>query len=217
MTTLNNLKKSDVLNAAIVVSKELSASAKAMEIKFNERFSAGMDTKKDKADLRAAQTKSAYFDNNILEAMRDDKQCGVFYFSIKIAKKDPELFFRETLANSYALEKLAYLMASMASGKCVFNSALSTNSRVFAMIEIIKKDPTTFSNGDVFKIMNKAKQENEMKPDATYTQANQLIKLFRDLGIVEAIKDGGKSEFGMAKFKFIKNDLFNHIATSFSK
>ena len=56
-----------------------------------------------------------------------------------------------------------------------------------------------------------------MKPDATYTQANQLIKLFRDLGIVEAIKDGGKSEFGMAKFKFIKNDLFNHIATSFSK
>ena len=217
MTTLNNLKKSDVLNAAIVVSKELSASAKAMEIKFNERFSAGMDTKKDKADLRAAQTKSAYFDNNILEAMRDEKQCGVFYFSIKIVKKDPELFFRETLANSYALEKLAYLMASMASGKCVFNSALSTNSRVFAMIEIIKKDPTTFSNGDVFKIMNKAKQENEMKPDATYTQANQLIKLFRDLGIVEAIKDGGKSEFGMAKFKFIKNDLFNHIATSFSK
>ncbi|HCU1193532.1 TPA: hypothetical protein OUG42_005470, partial [Klebsiella pneumoniae] len=184
MTTLNNLKKSDVLNAAIVVSKELSASAKAMEIKFNERFSAGMDTKKDKADLRAAQTKSAYFDNNILEAMRDEKQCGVFYFSIKIAKKEPELFFRETLANSYALEKLAYLMASMASGKCVFNSALSTNSRVFAMIEIIKKDPTTFSNGDVFKIMNKAKQENEMKPDATYTQANQLIKLFRDLGIV---------------------------------
>ncbi|EPK6606735.1 hypothetical protein WJE77_005162, partial [Klebsiella pneumoniae] len=90
-------------------------------------------------------------------------------------------------------------------------------SRVFAMIELIKKDPTTFSNGDVFKIMNKAKQENEMKPDATYTQANQLIKLFRDLGIVEAIKDGGKSEFGMAKFKFIKNDLFNHIATSFSK
>ncbi len=136
MTTLNNLKKSDVLNAAVVVSKELSASAKAMEIKFNERLSAGMDTKKDKADLRAAQTKSAYFDNNILEAMRDEKQCGVFYFSIKIAKKDPELFFRETLANSYALEKLAYLMASMASGKCVFNSALSTNSRVFAMIEI---------------------------------------------------------------------------------
>lgn len=185
-----NLKKSDVLNAAIVVSKELSASAEAMAIKFNERLSAGMDTKKDKADLRAAQTKSAYFDNNILEAMRDEKQCGVFYFSIKIAKKDPELFFRETLANSYALEKLAYLMASMASGKCVFNSALSTNSRVFAMIELIKKDPTTFSNGDVFKIMNKAKQENEMKPDATYTQANQLIKLFRDLGIVEAIKDG---------------------------
>ena len=192
-----NLKKSDVLNAAIVVSKELSASAEAMAIKFNERLSAGMDTKKDKADLRAAQTKSAYFDNNILEAMRDEKQCGVFYFSIKFAKKDPELFFRETLANSYALEKLAYLMASMASGKCVFNSALSTNSRVFAMIELIKKDPTTFSNGDVFKIMNKAKQENEMKPDATYTQANQLIKLFRDLGIVEAIKDGGKSEFGM--------------------
>ncbi|WP_446916966.1 hypothetical protein, partial [Klebsiella pneumoniae] len=189
MTTLNNLKKSDVLSAAIVVSKELSANAEALAIKFNERLSAGMDTKKDKADLRAAQTKSAYFDNNILEAMRDDKQCGVFYFSIKIAKKDPELFFRETLANSYALEKLAYLMASMASGKCSFNSSLSTNSRVFAMIELIKKDPTTFSNGDVFKIMNKAKQENEMKPDATYTQANQLIKLFRDLGIVEAIKD----------------------------
>ena len=58
-----NLKKSDVLNAAIVVSKELSASAEAMAIKFNERLSAGMDTKKDKADLRAAQTKSAYFDN----------------------------------------------------------------------------------------------------------------------------------------------------------
>lgn len=92
MTTLNNLKKSDVLNAAIVVSKELSASAKAMEIKFNERLSAGMDTKKDKADLRAAQTKSAYFDNNILEAMRDEKQCGVFYFSIKIAKKSQNCF-----------------------------------------------------------------------------------------------------------------------------
>ena len=47
MTTLNNLKKSDVLNAAIVVSKELSANAEAMAIKFNERLSAGMDTKKD--------------------------------------------------------------------------------------------------------------------------------------------------------------------------
>ena len=45
MTTLNNLKKSDVLNAAIVVSKELSANAEAMAIKFNERLSAGMDTK----------------------------------------------------------------------------------------------------------------------------------------------------------------------------
>lgn len=87
MTTLNNLKKSDVLNAAIVVSKELSASAKAMEIKFNERFSAGMDTKKDKADLRAAQTKSAYFDNNILEAMRDEKQCGVFTSPLKSRKR----------------------------------------------------------------------------------------------------------------------------------
>ena len=43
-----NLKKSDVLNAAIVVSKELSASAEAMAIKFNERLSAGMDTKKIK-------------------------------------------------------------------------------------------------------------------------------------------------------------------------
>ncbi|EOY8739257.1 hypothetical protein ACQFG6_004884 [Klebsiella michiganensis] len=184
---MSQIKKIDVLNAAIIVSKELSANAEAMAIKFNGRLNAGMDTKKDKADLRAAQTKSAYFDNNILSAMNDDKQCGVFYFSIKIAKKDPELFFRETLANSYALEKLAYLMSSMASGKCVFNSSLSTNSRVFAMVEIIKKDPTTFSNGEVFKLMNKAKQENEMKPDATYTQANQLIKLFRDLGIVEAI------------------------------
>ncbi|HHT4259146.1 TPA: hypothetical protein ACTYZB_004813 [Klebsiella variicola] len=210
-----NLRKSDVLNAAIVVSNELKEKAKALESQFTENFNAGKDTKKDKADLRAAQTKSAYFDNNILNAMHDDKQCGVFYFSIKIAKKDPELFFRETLANSYALEKLAYLMHSMTSGKCVFNGSLSTNSRVFAIIDIIKKDPVTFTNGEVTNLMNKAKKEWEMKPDSTHTQANQLIKLFRDLGIVDAVKDGGKSQFGMARFKFIKNDLFNHIATSF--
>ena len=46
MTTLNNLKKirrPECCNRCI---KELSASAKAMEIKFNERFSAGMDTKR---------------------------------------------------------------------------------------------------------------------------------------------------------------------------
>jgi hypothetical protein len=51
-----------------------------------------MDTKKDKADLRAAQTKSAYFDNNILEAMRDENSVAFSTSPLRLLRKIQSCF-----------------------------------------------------------------------------------------------------------------------------
>ena len=211
------ISKKSIIDAAVVITDELQLKADQATQTYNEHYQNGTHTKADKANMLAASTKLAYFVNNVVNAVNDDKLSGVFYYAIKASKQTPEVFFREAMTNSYSLEKLVYLVKSIKSGKCVYSVADMSGSRVFALIDMINDEIDTFTNGAVFDLMNEAKQANEIKLDAGYTQANQLIKLFRDLGIVEAIKDGGKSEFGMAKFKFIKNDLFNHIATSFSK
>ena len=211
------ISKKSIIDAAVVITDELQLKADQATQTYNEHYQNGTHTKADKANMLAATTKLAYFTNNVLNAVNDEKLAGVFYYAIKASKQAPEVFFREAMTNSYSLEKLVYLVKSIKSGKCVYSVADMSGSRVFALIDMINDEIDTFTNGAVFDLMNEAKQANEIKLDAGYTQANQLIKLFRDLGIVEAIKDGGKSEFGMAKFKFIKNDLFNHIATSFSK
>lgn len=73
--------------------------------------------------MLAATTKLAYFTNNVLNAVNDEKLAGVFYYAIKASKQAPEVFFREAMTNSYSLEKLVYLVKSIKSGKCVYSVA----------------------------------------------------------------------------------------------
>lgn len=166
------ISKKSIIDAAVVIANELQVAANNATQTYNNHYQNGTHTKADKANMLAASTKLAYFTNNVLNAVNDEKLAGVFYYAIKASKQAPEVFFREAMTNSYSLEKLVYLVKSIKSGKCVYSVADMSGSRVFALIEMINDELETFTNGAVFDLMNEAKKENEIKLDAGYTQAN---------------------------------------------
>ncbi|WP_063134011.1 hypothetical protein [Enterobacter hormaechei] len=203
------------IDAAVVITEELQIKANEASQTREQRAKNGTATKADKANELAATTKLAYFTNNVLNALKDEKLAGVFYYAIKASKQDPEVFFREAMTNSYSLEKLVYLVKSIKSGKCVYSVADMSGSRVFALIEMINDEMETFTNGAVFDLMNEAKKACEIKLDAGYTQANQLINLCERLGLVEKIKGMGAAKNGSQQYRFIKNDFYNYLAEAF--
>ncbi|HBL8837905.1 TPA: hypothetical protein LTW47_004760, partial [Enterobacter hormaechei] len=204
-----------IIDAAVVITEELQIKANEASQTREQRAKNGTATKADKANELAATTKLAYFTNNVLNALKDEKLAGVFYYAIKASKQDPEVFFREAMTNSYSLEKLVYLVKSIKSGKCVYSVADMSGSRVFALIEMINDEMETFTNGAVFDLMNEAKKACEIKLDAGYTQANQLINLCERLGLVEKIKGMGAAKNGSQQYRFIKNDFYNYLAEAF--
>lgn len=209
------ISKKSIIDAAVVIANELQVAANNATQTYNNHYQNGTHTKADKANMLAATTKLAYFTNNVLNAVNDEKLAGVFYYAIKASKQAPEAFFREAMTNSYSLEKLVYLVKSIKSGKCVYSVADMSGSRVFALIEMINDELETFTNGAVFDLMNEAKKENEIKLDAGYTQANQLINLCERLGLVEKIKGMGAAKNGSQQYRFIKNDFYNYLADAF--
>ncbi|HCD6987664.1 TPA: hypothetical protein NDX14_004724 [Enterobacter hormaechei] len=209
------MSKKSIIDAAVVIANELQVAANNATQTYNNHYQNGTHTKADKANMLAATTKLAYFTNNVLNAVNDEKLAGVFYYAIKASKQAPEAFFREAMTNSYSLEKLVYLVKSIKSGKCVYSVADMSGSRVFALIEMINDELETFTNGAVFDLMNEAKKENEIKLDAGYTQANQLINLCERLGLVEKIKGMGTAKNGSQQYRFIKNDFYNYLADAF--
>ncbi|HGK4254941.1 TPA: hypothetical protein ACJ2P8_004433 [Klebsiella pneumoniae] len=209
------ISKKSIIDAAVVITDELQLKADQATHTYNEHYQNGTHTKADKANMLAASTKLAYFVNNVVNAVNDDKLSGVFYYAIKASKQTPEVFFREAMTNSYSLEKLVYLVKSIKSGKCVYSVADMSGSRVFALIDMINDEIDTFTNGAVFDLMNEAKQANEIKLDAGYTQANQLINLCERLGLVEKIKGMGAAKNGSQQYRFIKNDFYNYLADAF--
>lgn len=209
------ISKKAIIDAAVVIANELQVAANNATQTYNNHYQNGTHTKADKANMLAATTKLAYFTNNVLNAVNDEKLAGVFYYAIKASKQAPEVFFREAMTNSYSLEKLVYLVKSIKSGKCVYSVADMSGSRVFALIEMINDELETFTNGAVFDLMNEAKKENEIKLDAGYTQANQLINLCERLGLVEKIKGMGAAKNGSQQYRFIKNDFYNYLADAF--
>ncbi|HHH3519309.1 TPA: hypothetical protein ACPZYA_003578 [Enterobacter hormaechei subsp. xiangfangensis] len=209
------ISKKSIIDAAVVIANELQVAANNATQTYNNHYQNGTHTKADKANMLAATTKLAYFTNNVLNAVNDEKLAGVFYYAIKASKQDPEVFFREAMTNSYSLEKLVYLVKSIKSGKCVYSVADMSGSRVFALIEMINDEMETFTNGAVFDLMNEAKKACEIKLDAGYTQANQLINLCERLGLVEKIKGMGAAKNGSQQYRFIKNDFYNYLAEAF--
>lgn len=165
------ISKKSIIDAAVVIANELQVAANNATQTYNNHYQNGTHTKADKANMLAATTKLAYFTNNVLNAVNDEKLAGVFYYAIKASKQAPEVFFREAMTNSYSLEKLVYLVKSIKSGKCVYSVADMSGSRVFALIEMINDEMETFTNGAVFDLMNEAKKACEIKLDAGYTQA----------------------------------------------
>ncbi|HED1792819.1 hypothetical protein HVX64_23935 (plasmid) [Citrobacter sp. RHB20-C16] len=209
------ISKKTIIDAAVVIANELQVAANNATQTYNNHYQNGTHTKADKANMLAATTKLAYFTNNVLNAVNDEKLAGVFYYAIKASKQAPEVFFREAMTNSYSLEKLVYLVKSIKAGKCVYSVADMSGSRVFALIELINDEVETFTNGAVFDLMNEAKKECEIKLDAGYTQANQLINLCERLGLIEKIKGMGAAKNGSQQYRFIKNDFYNYLAESF--
>ncbi|HDR2464819.1 MULTISPECIES: hypothetical protein [Enterobacter] len=209
------ISKKSIIDAAVVIANELQVAANNATQTYNNHYQNGTHTKEDKANMLAATTKLAYFTNNVLNAVNDEKLAGVFYYAIKASKQAPEVFFREAMTNSYSLEKLVYLVKSIKSGKCVYSVADMSGSRVFALIEMINDEMETFTNGAVFDLMNEAKKACEIKLDAGYTQANQLINLCERLGLVEKIKGMGAAKNGSQQYRFIKNDFYNYLADAF--
>ncbi|EKA8923617.1 hypothetical protein OMO63_004333, partial [Salmonella enterica] len=207
--------KKSIIDAAVVITDELQLKADQATQTYNEHYKNGTHTKADKANMMSTSTKLAYFTNNVVNAVNDDKLSGVFYYAIKASKQAPEVFFREAMTNSYSLEKLVYLVTSIKAGKCVYSVADMSGSRVFALVEMINDEMETFTNGAVYDLMNEAKKECEVKLDAGYTQANQLINLCERLGLVEKIKGVGIAKAGTQQYRFIKNDFYNYLADAF--
>ncbi|EHJ9660762.1 hypothetical protein G6162_004283 [Salmonella enterica] len=209
------ISKKSIIDAAVVITDELQLKADQATQTYNEHYKNGTHTKADKANMMSTSTKLAYFTNNVVNAVNDDKLSGVFYYAIKASKQAPEVFFREAMTNSYSLEKLVYLVTSIKAGKCVYSVADMSGSRVFALVEMINDEMETFTNGAVYDLMNEAKKECEVKLDAGYTQANQLINLCERLGLVEKIKGVGIAKAGTQQYRFIKNDFYNYLADAF--
>ncbi|HBR7651480.1 hypothetical protein ACLAI9_26180 (plasmid) [Klebsiella pneumoniae] len=209
------ISKKTILEAANIVAGELGAKADDLEQKNEVLYSSGALTKNDKDNFRAASTKLKYFSNNILSAVNDEKLSGVFYYAIKASKQAPEVFFREAMTNSYSLEKLVYLVKSIKAGKCEYSTEDMSGSRVFALVHMIKDEVEVFTNGAVFDLMNEVKRANDLRLDAGYTQANQLINLCERLGLVEKIKGMGAAKNGSQQYRFIKNDFYNYLADAF--
>lgn len=88
----------------MVIANELQVAANNATQTYNNHYKNGTHTKADKANMLAASTKLAYFTNNVLNAVNDEKLAGVFYYAIKASKQAPEAFFREAMTNSYSLE-----------------------------------------------------------------------------------------------------------------
>ncbi|EAV9187383.1 hypothetical protein GLX95_23850 [Salmonella enterica] len=209
------ISKKSIIDAAVVITDELQLKADQATQTYNDHYQNGTHTKADKANMMSTSTKLAYFTNNVVNAVNDDKLSGVFYYAIKASKQAPEVFFREAMTNSYSLEKLVYLVTSIKAGKCAYSVADMSGSRVFALVEMINDEMETFTNGAVYDLMNEAKKECEVKLDAGYTQANQLINLCERLGLVEKIKGVGIAKAGTQQYRFIKNDFYNYLADAF--
>ena len=147
------ISKKSIIEAAAIVSDELREKADLATQTYNEHYKNGTHTKADKANMQAATTKLAYFINNVVNAVEDEKLCSVFYYAIKASKQAPEVFFRDAMTNSYSLEKLVYLVKSIKAGKCVYSVADMSGSRVFALIDMINDEIDTFTNGAVFDLI----------------------------------------------------------------
>ncbi len=98
------ISKKSIIDAAVVIANELQVAANNATQTYNNHYQNGTHTKADKANMLAATTKLAYFTNNVLNAVNDEKLAGVFYYAIKASKQAPEAFFREAMTNSYSLE-----------------------------------------------------------------------------------------------------------------
>ncbi|MGS5488369.1 hypothetical protein ACVD67_18195 [Klebsiella quasipneumoniae] len=221
--TTSNISKSSILSAAMVVSADLESVYSILSEAMESKRANGNVTKKDTADLKAAFTKMNWFNNHIVGALNDAKLSGVFYFVIKATKQDPELLFREAMENSYSLEKLVYLVSSIAKGKCQYSLADKSASRVFLMTDLIADEMEVFTLKHLLNEMNSVKQSiidadanSTLKLDAGYTQVNQLTCLFERLGLIEKVKGSGVVKNGSLQYRFIKNDFYNYLKESFS-
>lgn len=87
------ISKKSIIDAAVVIANELQVAANNATQTYNNHYQNGTHTKADKANMLAASTKLAYFTNNVLNAVNDEKLAGVFYYAIKASKQAPEVFF----------------------------------------------------------------------------------------------------------------------------
>ena len=63
--------------------------------------------------------------------------------------------------------------------------------------------------------MKLKKRASEIKLDAGYTQANQLINLCERLGLVEKSKELGARKLVLSNIASLKNDFYNYLADAF--
>lgn len=86
------ISKKSIIDAAVVIANELQVAANNATQTYNNHYQNGTHTKADKANMLAATTKLAYFTNNVLNAVNDEKLAGVFTTRLKQANKRQKCF-----------------------------------------------------------------------------------------------------------------------------
>lgn len=200
-------KKLIAESANVVLNKISSAYDEA-----RQRYETIQDpTKADKDLLSKFKTKKEYFELLDNSLKNNDRALGALYFIMYNAKvTDVVAYLTELAENSYSLDKMAYLLKCLAIKNFEYSASNTTGANVIVLVEMLKNDVQEFRPVDAKRIQDNLKIAVQKKPDAGYTQVNQLIKLAERIGLVQ-YKSGKRSLEYDATYKMQDNAITQYL------
>lgn len=206
------LSKSVVLSAANTVNAELVASRDAIAQRFAnvEVLSAS-----DKKEIQASETKCKYFAMLVNAIESDDRALSALFYTVKHAKQDPDVLLKEIASASYSLEKMAYLLKTIAQRVVIYDVSDRSAANICIMIDMLRAGKDKFTKAEFKKVQDALKNSVGVNPDMGFTQCDQTLKLCERLGLVEHRAEKKSSPY--AVFSVCENDLTSYLKSLFIK
>ncbi|MCJ8601010.1 hypothetical protein MWH03_00250 [Klebsiella pneumoniae] len=206
------LSKSVVLSAATTVNAELISSRDAIAQRFS---SVEVLSASDKKEIQASETKCKYFAMLLSAIESDDRALSALFYTVKHAKVDPDVLLKEIASASYSLEKLAYLLKTIAQRVVIYDVSDRSAANICIMVEALRAGKERFTKADFKKIQDALKNDVGVNPDMGFTQCDQTLKLCERLGLVEHKAEKKSSPY--AVFNVCDNDLTRYLKSLFVK
>lgn len=209
MSTLN---KALVLNSATSINEELIASRDAIAQRFSN---VTVLSASDKKEIQSSETKCKYFAMLLTAIESDESALSALFHTCKRAKQDPSVLLREIASASYSLEKMAYLLRTIAQKVVVYDVSDRSAANIVIMIELLKSEKNKFTKNEFKKIQDSLKEKVGVNPDMGFTQCDQTLKLCQRLGLVEHVAE--KKTSGYAVYNVLDNELVKFLKKLFIK